>query len=303
MALAQVPYPERTIHVIVPYPPGGNTDIVTRQVMMKLSERLGQSIVVENKPGANSIIGTDLLAKAAPDGYTLGVVIGAYAINQSLYKKLPYKHDDFAPVSLLARTGLVLAANPQVPRTFSEFVAHGRKGEPPMSFSTSGLGGANHLLGARFVEATGIKGAVAIPYKGSADARSDLLSGRVQFTFDATASMKPYFDKGTLTPIVVTSHERMPLAPDVPTIGEMGFPQLVTYAWAGLLAPAGTPDTIVQKLSKEIAAALRDPEIRTRLEANGSEPIGGTPEELDAFIREEIRVAGDIIQKLGLPLQ
>lgn len=301
-AQAQAAYPERPVRVVVPYSPGGNTDIVTRQVMAKLSERLHQPVVIENKPGANSIIGTDYVAKAAPDGYTLGVVIGGYAINYSLYKSLPFKHTDFKPISLLARTGLVLAAYPKLPATFKEFVDYGRKGEA-LSFATSGQGGANHLLGERFVDATGIKDALAVHYKGSADARNDLLSGRVQFTFDATASMKPYFDKGTLNPIAVMSHDRMPLMPNVPTIGELGYPQLVTYAWAALIAPAGTPDAIVRQLSREIATVLQDPELRKKLEANGSETVGGTPEEVDSFIRDEIKVGSDIIRRIGLPLQ
>ena len=302
-AQAQDGFPNRPIRVVLPYPPGGNTDLVARDVMRELAQRLGQPVVVDNKPGANSIIGTDLVAKAAPDGYTLGVVIGGYAINQALHKKLPYAPQDLVPVSLMTRTGLVLAATPGVPRNFRDFVALGRKGEPPLGFATSGTGGANHLLGERFARATGLRGALAVPYKGSADARSDLLSGRVHFTFDATSVMTQYFKAGTLHAVAVTSHARSPLVPDVPTIGELGHPELVTYAWAGVVAPAGTPAGVVERLSREIAAALRNPSLREKLAAGGTEAIGSTPAEFDAYLKEEVRVAFDIGQRLGLSLE
>lgn len=302
-AQAQDGYPNRPIRVVVPYPPGGNTDIVTRDVMKELAQRLRQPIVVENKPGANSIIGTDFVAKSPPDGYTLGVVIGGYAINQALHKKLPYGPRDLVPVSLMTRTGLVLAATPSVPRSFKDFVALGRKGERSLGFATSGTGGANHLLGERFVQATGMREVVAVPYKGSADARSDLLSGRVHFTFDATSVMAQYFKAETLNALAVTSHARSPLAPEVPTIGELGYPELVTYAWAGLVAPAGTPPAVVEKLAREIAAVLREPALREKLEAGGSEAIGSTPAQFQAFVDEETRVARDIGQRLSLSLE
>lgn len=298
--LAQEAYPNRPIRVIVPYPPGGNTDDVSREVMKELSIRLGQPIIVENKPGANSIIGTDFVAKAAPDGYTLGVVIGGYAVNQTLYKKLPYTPKSLVPISLMTRTGLVLVSTPQAPGNFKDFVAHGQKGQPPLVYATSGKGGANHILGERFVEATGMRGAMDLAYKGSNEARSDLLSGRVHFTFDAISTMGPYIAQRTLNALAVTSHTRSPLLPDVPTIGELGHPELVTYAWAGLLAPAGTPSAVIEKLSKEIAATMQNPEFRLRLARKGSEAIGGTPAEFASFLNDEIEVAGKIIRRLGL---
>lgn len=303
LAHAQDTYPNRPIKVVVPYPPGGNTDIVARDVMKELSVRLGQTIVVENRPGANSIIGTDHVAKSPPDGYTLGVVIGGYAINQALHKKLPYAPSDLMPVSLMTRTGLVLAAAPGVPGNFKDFVALGRKGEPQLSFATSGNGGANHLLGERFTRATDMRGVQAIAYKGSTEARRDLLGGRVQFTFDATAVMAEYFKAGTLKALAVTSHTRSPLVPEVPTVGELGYPGLVTYAWAGLVAPAGTPSAIVDKLSRQIAEAMRNPALREKLASGGSEAQGSSPAEFSAFLKEEVRTMVDIGQQIGLTIE
>ncbi|RYY86216.1 MAG: tripartite tricarboxylate transporter substrate binding protein, partial [Comamonadaceae bacterium] len=175
-AFAQAAYPDRPIRVVVPYPPGGNTDVIARDVMRRLSARLGQPIVVDNKPGANSILGTDLVAKAAPDGYTLLVVIGAYANNQSLYRKLPYAPKDLAPVSLLTRTSLVLITSRPDIKTVEDLVREGTKpGAPPLQFASSGVGSAAHILGERFARATGIKSALHVPYKGSTDAINDLV--------------------------------------------------------------------------------------------------------------------------------
>ncbi|MGX5651845.1 Bug family tripartite tricarboxylate transporter substrate binding protein [Hydrogenophaga borbori] len=299
-AQADAGYPNRPLRVVVPYPPGGNTDDMTREVMKELSARLGQTIVVDNKPGANSIIGTESVAKSAPDGYTLGVVIGAYAINQSLYKKLPYTPQSLVPVSLMTRTALVLVAAPQMPGAFKGFVALGQKGQPPLSYATSGKGGANHILGERFAVATGLRGAFDVAYKGSNEARGDLLTGRVQFSFDAIPTMEPHIAKGAVHALAVTSHQRSPQLPAVPTIGELGHPELVTYAWAGLLAPAGTPPAIVDKLSREIAQVMKNPEFQQRLARKGSEGIGGTPAEFSAFLREEVDTAGQIVRRLGL---
>lgn len=299
-ALADAGYPNRPLRVVVPYPPGGNTDDMTREVMKELSARLGQSIVVDNKPGANSIIGTEFVAKSPPDGYTLGVVIGAYAINQSLYKKLPYTPQSLVPISLMTRTALVLVGAPQLPGQFKDFVAQGRQGQPPMSYATSGKGGANHILGERFAVATGLRGAFDVAYKGSNEARSDLLTGRVHFSFDAIPTMEPHIARGAVHALAVTSHQRSPQLPTVPTIGELGHPELVTYAWAGLLAPAGTPASVIDKLSGEIAQVMKNPEFQQRLQRKGSEGIGSTPAEFAAFLREEVDTAGHIVRKLAL---
>jgi tripartite-type tricarboxylate transporter receptor subunit TctC len=301
-ANAQDAWPSRPIRVVVPYPAGGNTDIIARDVMKALSARLGQPIVIDNKPGANSILGTELVAKAAPDGYTLLVAIGAYANNQSLYRNLPYRPTDLVPVSQLTRTSLVLVtARPGI-RTLDDLVRTGRDAGAPQSFASSGVGSAAHLLGERFARATAMKGAMHVPYKGTSDATTDLVSGRVGFMFDAISAMGPHIRQGRLAALAVTGHERSPLLPEVPSLKELGHPELATYAWAGVLAPARTPGAIIDKLAAEIAAVMKGDELRARLAAISTEPVGGTPAELARFIAAEAKVNGDVIRQLDITL-
>ena len=301
-AMAQADYPARTIKVVVPYSAGGNTDAITRSVMRDLATRLGQPVVVENKPGANSILGTDLVAKAAPDGYTLLVTIGAYANNQSLYKSLPYAPTELVPVSLLTRTSLVLvSSDPQV-RTVEDLIRKGNQPGATVTFASSGVGSAAHLLGERFVRGTGMKSAQHVPYKGSSDAMNDLLSGRISFMFDAVSAMGPHIRQGKLNALAVTGANRSPQLKDVPSIVESGYPKLVANAWAGLLAPAGTPKAVIQKLSTELAAVLRNPELQRKLEAINTETVGSTPEELAAFIEHEVAVNREVIRELQITL-
>ncbi|MGV3569508.1 MAG: Bug family tripartite tricarboxylate transporter substrate binding protein [Ramlibacter sp.] len=301
-AFAQGGYPDRPIRVVVPYPPGGNTDVIARDVMRRLSARLGQPIVVDNKPGANSILGTDLVAKAPPDGYTLLVVIGAYANNQSLYKKLPFGPKDLAPVSLLTRTSLVLITSRPEIKTVADLVREGNKPGAQLQFASSGVGSAAHLLGERFVRAAGIKSALHVPYKGSTDAINDLVSGRVAFMFDAVSAMGANIRAGKLTALAVTGQDRSPLLPEVPSLREAGYPTLVSHAFAALLAPAQTPAPIVERLSREVAAVLADPELKTRLTAISTDPVGSTPAELASFLAEEVKVNGEVIRQLGVTL-
>lgn len=299
---AQDAYPNRPIRVVVPYPAGGNTDIIARDVMKDLAARLGQPVVIDNKPGANGILGTDLVAKSAPDGYTLGVVIGAYANNPSLYRSLPYKNNDLQPVSQLTRTSLVIVtALPGVQR-YEDLLKAGREGSAPLSFASSGVGSAAHLLGERFSRSTGLRGAMHVPYKGTADATADLVSGRVGFMFDAISAMGGQIRQGRLKALAVTGAARSPLLPDVPTLKELGQPALEAYAWAGVLAPAQTPAPIVQKLSAELAKVLESPELRTKLAAISTETVGSSPEQFARFIAQEQKVNGDLIQQLGLTL-
>ncbi|QJW83286.1 tripartite tricarboxylate transporter substrate binding protein [Ramlibacter terrae] len=301
-AFAQGGYPDRAIRVLVPYPPGGNTDVIARDVMRRLSARLGQPVVVDNKPGANSILGTDLVAKAAPDGYTLLVVIGAYANNQSLYKKLPYTSKDLAPVSLLTRTSLVLITSRPDIKTVEDLVREGNKPGAQLQFASSGIGSAAHILGERFVRAAGIKSSLHVPYKGSTDAINDLVSGRIAFMFDAVSAMGPNIRAGKLTALAVTGKDRSPLLPEVPSLREAGYPALVSHAFAALLAPAQTPAPIVERLSREVAAVLADPELKTRLAAISTDPVGSTPAELASFPADEVKVNGEVIRQLGVTL-
>ncbi len=306
LALAAAPgaaaqYPERPVRVVVPYPAGGNTDVIARAVMKEVSSRLGQPFVIDNKPGGNSIIGTEAVAKAAPDGHTLLVVIGAYANNQWLYKNLPYAPADLAPVAQISRTSLVLVATPQVKaESLAELVRDARAGTP-MTYASSGAGSAAHLLGERFARAASFK-ATHVPYKGTADAMNDLIGGRVSFMFDAISAMGPHIRQGKLRALAVTGSARSPLLPEVPTIAELGYPQLVSYAWAGVLAPAQTPEPIRQKLAAEIAAVLRMPALRERLAAISTEPVGSTPAEFGAFLAAESKTAAEVIQGAGIRL-
>ena len=301
-AQAQDNYPNRPIRVVVPYPAGGNTDIIARDVMKELSARLGQPVVIDNKPGANSILGTELVAKAPPDGYTLLVVIGAYANNESLYRNLPYKASDLAPVSQLTRTSLVLVtARPGI-RTLNDLMLSGRDGAEPQSFASSGVGSAAHLLGERLARSTGMKGAMHVPYKGTADATADLVSGRVGFMFDAISAMGAQIRQGKLAALAVTGQSRSPQLPDVPSMSELGHRDLVSYAWAGVMAPARTPAPVVQKLSAELAQVLQGPELRAKLQSISTEAVGSTPADFGRFIAQEARINGDVIRQLNLTL-
>lgn len=297
-ALAQ-DYPNRPVRVVVPYSAGGNTDVIAREVMREVSARLGQAFVIDNKPGANGSIGTDLVAKAAPDGYTLGVVIGAFALSPSLYKSMPYQQRDLAPVSLLSRTSLVVVASQQAPYKDIAALMRNAKTQGPMSFASSGVGSAAHLLAMRFAKAADFP-VTHVPYKGSTDAINDLVGGRVGFMFDAVSAMGGLIRQGRLQALAVTSAARSPLLPNVPSIAEAGFPQLVTYAWSGVLAPAQTPRAVIDKLSTEIAAALRVPAVREKLAAISTDAVGSTPAEFEAFIQEETRTGAEAIRQAGI---
>jgi len=293
---SQPRYPSRPIHVVVPYPPGGNTDVVAREIMTALGARLGQPIVVENKVGANGIIGTTAVAKAPADGYTLLSTIGAFSINPSLYKNLPYTVEQFSPVGLMGRVHLLLAVGASVPtRTLAELVRYGRSGAK-LSYDSSGVGSALHLINARIARVTGMQ-ALHVPYRGISQSIGDIVSGRITFTLNTITSLGPFIRDGRLIPLVVLSGSRAPQLPEVPTIIEAGYPQLESYAWQGLLAPAQTPRAIVGQLSAQLAATLHDPELRERLAAMGTEAIGSTPEAFSAFLAEDMARAADIVRQ------
>lgn len=303
-AFSQPAWPTRALSVVVPYPPGGNTDVITRVVMEKLSARIGQPVIVENKPGAGSIIGSNFVAKSAPDGYTFLIAIPGFALNQSLYKELPYRPDELQPVSLLTRTSLVLVTSNTIPaRDFTQLLEYGRKGAPPLTFASSGPGSMAYILSERFLTAAGIEQATHVPYKGSADALTDLVGGRIGFMFDAVSAMGPHIKQGRVIAMAVTGTDRSAMLPDVPTISELGHPELVTYAWAGLLAPAGVPDDISRRLASELHAVLHEPDVVARLAAINTEPVGSSPDEFRAFLDKEVAVGKETITRIGLTLQ
>ena len=294
---AQAAWPNKPIRMIVPYTPGGFTDVTARLISQKLQERLGQPVTIDNKPGANSIIGVDLIAKAPPDGTTFGVVIAAFAANTSLYPKLPYDpKKDLAAVSLIGISPLVAAVNNDAPfKTAAELVAYAKRYPGKVSFASSGNGSAAHLTTEFFKAVTG-SFMVHIPYRGAAPALTDLMGGQVQLFFDAASGLLNPGKTGKVRLIGVASERRLAAAPELPTFIEQGIAGFTGSTWAGMLAPAGTPKDIVKRLADEVARIVRLDDVKARLEAMGTIPVGGTPEEFDGFITAETAKWGKVIR-------
>lgn len=297
-------WPARPLRIVVPYPPGGFTDVTARLIAQKLQERLGQTVLVENRPGANGIIGVDAVAKAAPDGYTFGVVIAAHAANTSLYAKLPYDpRRDLAAVSLIGLSPLVAAVPVNAPfQTAAELVSHARSHPGKISFASSGIGSAAHLTTELFKSRTGAY-MVHIPYRGAAAALNDLMGGQVQLFFDAASGLLAPGKAGRVRLIGVASDKRLPAAPDLPTFIEQGVTDFTGSTWAGMLAPAGTPAEIVKRVADEVAQIVRLDDVRTRLEAMGTVPVGNSPEAFEQFITEETRKWGEVIRRAKVTLE
>ncbi|MBT9501112.1 MAG: tripartite tricarboxylate transporter substrate binding protein [Burkholderiaceae bacterium] len=291
-------WPARPIKIIVPYPPGGFTDITARLIAQKLQERLGQTVLIDNKPGANSVIGVDALAKSAPDGTTFAVVIAAYAANTSLYPKLPYDPaKDIAAVSLIGLSPLVAAVNNDAPfKTAAELVAYAKKNPGKISFGSSGNGSAAHLSTELLKALTGSY-MVHIPYRGAAAALTDLMGGQIQLFLDAASGLINPGKTGKVRLIGVASDRRLPALPEVPTFIEQGVQGFTGSTWAGLLAPAGTPAAIIKRVADEVHAIVRTDEVRLKLEAMGTVPMGGTPAEFGAFISSETAKWGQVIRQ------
>ncbi len=289
-ALAQVQagYPNKAVRWIIPYAAGGSADLRARQIATRLADMWGQPVVVENKAGAGGVLGTDLVAKAASDGYTIGMGnFAPLAINPTLMKSLPYNvARDFAPVTLIERGPLVLMVNPATPaKSVKELIALA-KAKPGMGFASSGNGGSHHLSGEMFKAMAGIE-IQHVPYKGGAPAASDLMGGHVDMMFELTYAALPAIKGGKLRPLAVTSSERLSVLPDVPTMIESGMAGFESSNWQGVIAPAGTPRDIVQKLNADINKVLAMPEVRNILLSQGNQVGGGTPEEFAAMIKAE----------------
>lgn len=294
-------YPSRPIKVIIPFPPGGPTDVLGRIVAQKLGERLGQNVVIDNKPGASGMIGADMVAKSAPDGYTLLVNASLHVINPSLYEKPRYDAiADFAPLSNLADVPLVLVVNAKAPvNTVKELIAWIKASKTPINFASSGNATAPHLAGEAFKVAAGIENMQHVPYKGSSPALTDLLGGQVQLMFDSLPSSQPFIKAGTLKAIAVTTQRRSSALPNVPTIAESALPGFNFSTWYGMWAPASTPPAIVEKLSTEISQITRLPEVRERFLALGAEPVGNTAEEFSTFNKSELAKWARIVRQSG----
>jgi tripartite-type tricarboxylate transporter receptor subunit TctC len=302
-ALAQG-WPNRPIRMIVPYTPGGYTDLMARLVGQKISEALGQPIIFENKPGANAIIGTDVVAKAAPDGYTFGTVIAAHAVNATLNPKLPYDTlKDFSYVSLMSVAPLIMIAHPSLPaNNVQELIALAKAKPGELNFASSGVGAAAHLTMEMFKSRTGID-MLHIPYKGTAGALQDVIGGRINVMFDVVGPLMPQVRSGLAKAIVVTAKERIPAASDVPTMAEQGVADFVSGTWAGIIAPAGTPKEIVDRVSAEAKKALADPALKDKLVEQGIVAVGSTPEEFRAFVEEEIVRWRKVITDAGIKME
>jgi tripartite-type tricarboxylate transporter receptor subunit TctC len=294
-------FPNKPVRLVVPFPPGGPLDTVGRALAQKLTEAWGQSVIVDNRPGAGGNIGADLVAKAAPDGYT--VVMGAlstHAVNPSLYAKMPYDAiKDFAPITLVAITPNVLVVNPSLPvNSVRELVAYAKANPGKLAFGSGSNGSAGHLAGELFKADTGTD-LLHVPFKGAAPAMQALLSGDIQLMFDNLASASAQVKAGKLKALAVTTARRSPLAPDLPTMAESGVPGFDISTWFGLLAPAGTPPEIVGRWNAEVGRILRTPEMRERLTAMGAEPAPDTPAEFAQFIASEAAKYARIVKVSG----
>ncbi len=294
-------YPAKPIRLVVAFPPGGGTDIIARSIAHKLAERFAQQVVVDNRPGAGGNIGTDIVAKSAPDGYTILMgSAGPLAINASLFAKMPFDPiKDLAPVTLAASTPNVLVVHPSLPaRTVKELIALARAKPGEINFASSGHGTPAHLAGELFNSMAGVK-LVHIPYKGAAPALADLLGGQVQIMFSTMPPALPHVKDGKLRALAVTSRKRSPATPELPTMDEAALPGFEAITWHGVVAPAGTPAAIIARLNREIVAILHLPEVVERLSGQGAEALGSTPEEFAAYIKSESAKWAKVVRESG----
>ena len=295
-------YPNKPIRWIVPYTPGGITDNVTRMVTGKMQASLGQTIVVENKPGANSIIGVDLTAKAPADGYTIVTVIAAHAANATLYQgRLPFDPvKSLVPVSLAAVAPLILTANNAFPaKDVRELIAYAKANPGKVSFGSSGVGAAAHLTTELLKQTAGID-MTHVPYKGTAPALTDLQAGNIQILIDVPSTMMPHVRGGKVKALAMFSEKRLPSVPEVPTMAEAGGPPLLASTWVMFLAPAGTPREIVNKLSQAVSDAVKSPEVSGKLNDLGIIPVGNTSDQAAKFLADEIAQWGRVISTAGV---
>ena len=294
-------YPTKPIRLVVPFPAGGSLDVVARAIGQKLTEAWGQPVVIDNRPGAGGNIGADLVAKSAPDGYTiLEGALSTHAVNVSLYSKMPYDPvRDFAPITLVAVTPNVLVLNPSVPaNSVKELIAYAKANPGKLSFGSGSNGSAGHLAGELFKTEAGVD-MVHVPYKGAAPAMQDLLSGQIQLMFDNLANSMQQVRAGKLKALAVTTEHRSTLVPDLPTLSESGLPGFDISTWWGFFAPAGTPKEIIVKWNTEVARILATPEMKAFFAQQGAEPSPTSPEAFGAMIRREIAKYAKIVKASG----
>lgn len=303
-ALAADPaFPSKPLRIIVPYAPGGLADITARLLADALPARLGQPVVVENRPGANGAIGTTAVAKADPDGYTLGLVVSSHVFGKALVPNLPFDPvKDFAPITLTARTPIVLVASPTLPvRNLAELLQYIRARPDTLAFASAGNGSNVHVFGQWFNDVAGLK-MVHVPYKGSTAAHMDLVAGRVAIAFDSLASVQPHIASGRMKLIAVGGTQRLPAYPDVPTIAESGYPAFQAESWGAILAPARTPPAVIERLNREIVAVLKSDKVHDKLTGAGAQVVGSSPAELQGVLVSEEKRYGELIRRLGITL-
>jgi tripartite-type tricarboxylate transporter receptor subunit TctC len=294
-------YPSRTVRIIVPYAAGGNTDITARAIGARLAEVFGQQVIVDNRPGGGTNIGSELAAKALPDGYTLFMGGASNAINMTLYAKPPYDTlRDFAPIVLCVKGANVLSVHPSLPaKNLKELIALAKQRPGQLNFASSGLGSSNQMAGELFKMMAGIN-IVHVPYKGNAPALTDAIAGNVEMVFSGVPALVPHIKSGRLRAIAIGSLKRFPAIPEVPTFDESGLKGYEATTWFGLMAPARTPKEIVARLNTEVGRILASPDLRQRFVNDGLEPIGGSPEEFAMFIRDEIAKYAKVIKNAGI---
>ncbi|MFH1602590.1 MAG: tripartite tricarboxylate transporter substrate binding protein [Pseudomonadota bacterium] len=294
-------YPEKPIHFVVPYSPGGPADSLMRLVGNAIAKTLGQPAIIDIRAGGNSIIGTDYVAKAAPDGYTILAMTTTHAANPALLGKLPYDSmEDFAPITLLASTPFMLTANPSLPvANIKELIALAKSRPGELNFAIGGVGTSGHLTAELFNGLAGVK-VTYVPYKGAGPAFVDLVAGHVQLLFSSSVGSLPFVKSGRLKALAVTGLKRTPVAPDVPTVAESGFPGFASSSWFGVMAPAKTPGPIIDRLQQAIAAALKTEEVARVLAGQGAEPGGMAPEEFGKYYRSEAAKWGKVIRDAGI---
>ncbi len=294
-------FPSKPIRMIVGFPAGGTTDIITRTVATRMTEHLKHQVVVDNRGGASGIIGADIVAKARPDGYTLLMSPSTHGTNLSLYSKLPYDTvKDFTPIALVATTPYVLVVHPSMPvKSVKELIAYVKARPGKLIFSSSSIGTAQHLAGELLKRSAGLD-VEHVPYKGTGALMPDLLAGRINFAFENLTVMTPHIKTGAMRPLAVTSAKRSPVLPDIPTMIEAGVPGFEVIGWFGIFSPAHTPAEIVGTLNSTIAAIMKEPAVRERIVALGGEPLSGPPSDLRDLLAREIKVWSKVIREAGI---
>ncbi len=300
-AQAQAPWPGKPVRIIVPYPPGGSVDPVARMIAQKLTDMWGQQVIVDNRPGASTIIGTDALAKSPPDGYTFLITASTHVSNPLLFANLPYdSFKDFAPVATLYKADFVLVVNPSIKaNSLQEFIAEAKAKPNQISYASAGAGNANHMAGELFSIMTGTK-MLHVPYKGGGPLLTDLLSNQVQLYFAVPITVIPYLQSGKLKALATTSEARLPLMPGVPTFAEAGLPGFGMKSWLGVLAPAATPKEIVHKASEDIARVLAMPDVREKLQSQGQTPYISTPEQFATIMKDDMAEFARVIKAANI---